>query len=78
MTKVYKVTYVCPFTNKIVTNPEVDEDSLSQNDSGELVYSYNKFHPECEVISTTVVDPSYLASKLAYFEKWGTGGGADG
>ena len=78
MTKVYEVTYVDPETGRNVTNPEVDEDRISQNDSGELVYFYNKFHPACEVISTKVVDPSYLAAKIAYFEQWGTGGGADG
>ena len=38
MTKVYEVTYVDPETGRNVTNPEVDENYLKQNDSGELVY----------------------------------------
>ena len=77
MTKTYEVTYQCPVYNHQETNPSVSE-GLTFHDDGSVTYFYNKFYPACEVFKLVEVPQSYLDAQMEYFEKWGTGGGADG
>ena len=74
----YQVTYVCPVSDHIVTNPDVYADSMSKDDDGNTVYFYNKFFPACKVIKVVANSQAAIAAKHAYFDQWGTGGGADG
>ena len=74
----YQVTYVCPVSDHIVTNPDVDADRMSKDNDGNTVYFYNKFFPACKVINVVANSQAATAAKHAYFDQWGTGGGADG
>ena len=64
--KNFDVTYVNPFDGE-VTVRNVSQNKLKQNESGELVYFFNNFYPECEVITT--VEVKY---ETKYFETYGT------
>ena len=71
-TKQFDVTYINPWNGREVTSVEVSADRIYQNDSGEMVFRYNDFYPDCEVITACEVPQSRLDAKASYFAKWGT------
>jgi hypothetical protein len=70
--KQFDVTYIEPWSGREVTSIEVSANRIRQNDSGEMVFSYNDHHNACEVVKVVEVPQSRLDAKMAYFKRFGT------
>ena len=70
--KRFDVKAIDPITKRPTTFRSVDRDQLRQNDSGETVFRYNKWHDSCEVISVVEVPQEKLDAMASYFKKYGT------
>jgi hypothetical protein len=70
--KLFDVTYISPFNGREVTEVEVSSEFLVQNESGEVVFRMNDYHPACEVVKTVEVSQARLDAKAAYFKRFGT------
>tara|TARA_Y100000389_G_C17370740_1_gene468891 strand:+ start:550 stop:777 length:228 start_codon:yes stop_codon:yes gene_type:complete len=65
------VTYISP-TGRKMRSIEVPADRVYMDDSGEVLYRFNKIYPACEVIEVELVPQSSIDAKRGYFERFGT------